>query len=136
MRTRKARATLLVTLLASVAVAQTPAKPVRIGKLCPMKCDGLAHVTLDDEIRKLGWVEGHNLIMERKEAEGRFERLPNLAAQLVHSKPDLIVASATPPARAAQAATSEIPIVFAFVGDPVGVGLVQSLARPGAISPG
>src|ERR671912_910757 len=96
MRTRKALATLLVTLLTSAAVAQTPAKPARIGKLCPAKCDGLAHITFEDEMRKLGWIEGKNLITERKEAEGRVECLPGLAAQLVGSKPNLLVASSTP----------------------------------------
>jgi putative tryptophan/tyrosine transport system substrate-binding protein len=131
MRMRKALATLFVTLLTSAAVAQTPAKPARIGKLCPMKCDGVAHTAFDDEIRKLGWVEGTNLTIERKEAEGRFERLPELAAQLVRSRPDLIVASTTRTVQALKSATSEIPIVFAAVADPVGVGLVQSLARPG-----
>src|ERR671913_173218 len=131
MRTRKALATLLVTLLTSTAVAQTPAKPARIGKLCPAKCDGLAHITFEEEMRKLGWIEGKNLITERKEADGRFERLPDLAAQLIGSRPDLIVASSTRPVQAVKNATSEIPIVFGFIGDPVGVGLVQSLARPG-----
>ena len=89
-------ATLFVTLLTSAAIAQTPAKTARIGKLCPMRCDGIAHTSIDDEIRKLGWVEGTNLTVERKEAEGRFERLPELAAHLVRSRPDLIVASTTP----------------------------------------
>jgi putative ABC transport system substrate-binding protein len=131
MRTRKALATLFVTLLTSTAVAQTPAKPARIGKLCPAKCDGLAHVTFEDEMRKLGWIEGKNLITERKEADGRFERLPDLAAQIVGSRPDLIVASSLRPLQAVKNATSEIPIVFAAVGDPVGTSLVQSLARPG-----
>ena len=131
MRMRKALATLFVTLLTSTAVAQTPAKPARIGKLCPAKCDGFAHIIFEEEMRKLGWIEGKNLITERKEADGRFERLPDLAAQLVRSRPDLIVASTTRPVQAVKNATSEIPIVFAAVGDPVGMGLVQSLARPG-----
>jgi len=131
MRTRKALASLFVTLLTSVAVAQAPAKPARIGKLCPMKCDGLPHISFEDEMRKLGWIEGKNLITERKEAEGRFERLPELAAQLVRTRPDLLVASSTPAVQAVKRATSEVPIVFSAVGDPVGVGLVQSLAHPG-----
>jgi putative tryptophan/tyrosine transport system substrate-binding protein len=131
MKMRKALATLFVTLLTSTAVAQTPAKPARIGKLCPMKCDGLPHMSFEDELRKLGWIEGINLITERKEAEGRFERLPELAAQLVRSKPDLLVASSTPGVQAVKRATSQIPIVFSAIGDPVGVGVVQSLARPG-----
>jgi putative tryptophan/tyrosine transport system substrate-binding protein len=131
MRMRKALATLFVTLLTSTAVAQTPAKPARIGKLCPAKCDGLAHVTFEEEMRKLGWIEGKNLITERKEADGRFERLPEMAAQLVRSRPDVIVASTLRPVEAVKNATSEIPIVFAAVGDPVGMGVVQNLARPG-----
>jgi putative ABC transport system substrate-binding protein len=128
---RTALATLFVTLLTSTAVAQTPAKPARIGKLCPAKCDGLAHVTFEEEMRKLGWIEGKNLITERKEADGRFERLPEMAAQLVRSRPDVIVASTLRPVEAVKNATSEIPIVFAAVGDPVGMGVVQNLARPG-----
>jgi putative ABC transport system substrate-binding protein len=128
---RKALATLFVTLLTSTAVAQTPAKPARIGKLCPMKCDGLPHMSFEDEMRKLGWIEGKNLITERKEAEGRFERLPELAAELVRSKPNVLLASSTPGALAVKNATSEIPIVFSAVGNPVDMGLVQSLARPG-----
>jgi putative ABC transport system substrate-binding protein len=131
MRMRKALATLFITLLTSTAVAQTPAKPARIGKLCPAKCDGLAHVTFEEEMRKLGWIEGKNLITERKEADGRFERLPELAAELVRSRPDVIVASTLRPVEAVKNATSEIPIVFAAVGDPVGMGVVQNLARPG-----
>jgi putative tryptophan/tyrosine transport system substrate-binding protein len=131
MRMRKALATLFITLLTSTAVAQTPAKPARIGKLCPAKCDGLAHVTFEEEMRKLGWIEGKNLITERKEADGRFERLPEMAAQLVRSRPDVIVASTLRPVEAVKNATSEIPIVFAAVGDPVGMGVVQNLARPG-----
>ncbi len=131
MRMRKALATLFVTLLTSTAVAQTPTKPARIGKLCPMKCDGLPHMSFEDEMRKLGWIEGKNLITERKEAEGRFERLPELAAQLVRTKPNVLLASSTPGALAVKNATSEIPIVFSAVGNPVDMGLVQSLARPG-----
>src|SRR5918993_4917274 len=107
MRTRKALATLFVTLLTSTAMAQTPAKPARIGKLCPMKCDGLPHMSFEDEMRKLGWIEGKNLITERKEADGRFERLPDLSAQIVGSRPDVIVASSLRPVQAVKNATSE-----------------------------
>jgi putative ABC transport system substrate-binding protein len=87
---------------------------------------------LANELRKLGWIAGGNLIIERREAEGHYERLPDLAAELVRSRPELIVTAATPATQAAKKATSDIPIAFAFVADPVGVGLVQSLARPGA----
>jgi putative ABC transport system substrate-binding protein len=83
-----------------------------------------------EELRKLGWIEGTTIVIERKGA-GRLDELPALAADLVRSKPDLIVAIAPQPARAAKDATSEIPIVMLFVADPVGVGLASSLAHPG-----
>src|SRR5262249_61789959 len=82
-------------------------------------------------LRNLGWVVGHNIAMEVRYAQGRHERLPALAAELVRHKVDVIFASTTPAALAAQQATSTIPIVIGFVADPVGSGLVASLARPG-----
>jgi putative ABC transport system substrate-binding protein len=84
-----------------------------------------------DELRKLGWVEGGTIVVDRKAAEMRNERLPQLAAELVQSRPDLILAIAPQPTRAAKNATAEIPIVMLYVADPVGIGLAQSLARPG-----
>jgi len=78
-----------------------------------------------------GWVEGQNIVIEYRWAEGRLERFPALAAELVGLKLDLIVAASTPGARAAKQATSTIPIVMVYVSDPVGDGLVASLARPG-----
>jgi putative ABC transport system substrate-binding protein len=86
---------------------------------------------LEDELRQLGWIEGSTILIDRKAAAGRFEQLPQLAQELVQSKPDLIIASSPQPVRAAKNATTEIPIVMLYVADPVGVGLVQSLARPG-----
>jgi putative ABC transport system substrate-binding protein len=99
--------------------------------LCSPTCTGITIDALFDELRKLGRVEGTNLVVERKQADSRLDQLPGLAADLVRSKPDLIVAIGPQPARAAKDATSEIPIVILFVADPVGVGLASSLARPG-----
>jgi putative ABC transport system substrate-binding protein len=83
-------------------------------------------------LRKLGYIEGQNLVIEWRWAEGSLERLPVLAAELVRLKVDVIVASpGTPPTVAAKNATTTIPIVFTTVGDPVAQGLVAGLARPG-----
>jgi putative tryptophan/tyrosine transport system substrate-binding protein len=82
-------------------------------------------------LRELGWVEGQNIVIDYRYAEGRFDRLPALAAELVRLKMDIIVASPTPAAAAAKNATETIPIVMISVGDPVGLGLIASLARPG-----
>jgi putative ABC transport system substrate-binding protein len=82
-------------------------------------------------LRELGYVEGQNLAVERRWAEGRAERYHELAAELVALRPDVIVAAFTPSVSAAKRATSTIPIVMAIAGDPVGTGLVASLARPG-----
>ena len=82
-------------------------------------------------LRELGYVEGQSLMLEFRYAEGRNERFPGLAADLVALKPDVIVAVSTPAALAAKRATTTIPIVFVSVSDPVGTGIVQSHARPG-----
>jgi putative tryptophan/tyrosine transport system substrate-binding protein len=86
-------------------------------------------------LRELGWIDGRNLAIEYRWAEGRNERYAENAAELVRLKVDVIVTSATPPTAAAKQATALIPIVFAAVTDPVGVGLVATLSRPGATSP-
>ena len=82
-------------------------------------------------LRDLGYVEGRNVVIEYRDAEGKLERLLALAAELVALKVDIIVAPGTPQALAAKQATRTLPIVFAVAGDPVGSGLVTSLARPG-----
>jgi putative tryptophan/tyrosine transport system substrate-binding protein len=84
-----------------------------------------------DSLRDHGWIEGKNLIVDYRSAEGRTERLSALAAELVTLKPDLLVAGGPQVALALKSATATIPIVFVAVFDPVAIGLVQSLSRPG-----
>jgi putative ABC transport system substrate-binding protein len=81
-------------------------------------------------LRDLGWVDGQNIAIEVRYADGKRDQLPELAAGLVRSKVDLIFTSTTAAALAAKHATTTIPIVIGFVGDPVGSGVVASLARP------
>jgi putative tryptophan/tyrosine transport system substrate-binding protein len=82
-------------------------------------------------LRELGWVEGQNLVIEARWAEGRYDRLPALMAEVIGRKVDALVTYGTPAAIAAKKATSTVPIVVAVMGNPVGTGLVQGLARPG-----
>ena len=82
-------------------------------------------------LRELGYVEGKNIVIEWRYAEGKLDRLPALAAELVRLKVDIIVTAGAPATRAAKEATVTIPIVMTQVGDPVGSGFVASLARPG-----
>ncbi len=117
------------------AEAQQPGKVYRIGWLAstpPTTPEALrVWEAFTQGLRDLGYVEGKNILIERRYSEGRFERLPELAAELVRLKVDLIVASAAPEARAAKQATLTIPIVMVAAGEAVEVGLVASLARPG-----
>jgi putative ABC transport system substrate-binding protein len=115
------------------AEAQQTGKVPRIGFLDQSTASGIA-VLLEafrQEMRKLGWIEGKNITIEYRFAEQKNERLPELAADLVRLKVDLIVVSGTPSSLAAKSATTTIPIVMTNPGDPVGSGLVASLARPG-----
>jgi len=82
-------------------------------------------------LRELGYLEGKNILIEYRYAEGKSDRLPDLAAELVRIKVDVIVTTDTPAIRAARRATTTIPIVMANVADPVATGLIASLARPG-----
>src|SRR5438552_19098396 len=82
-------------------------------------------------MRDLGYVQGRNLVIQQRFADGKLERLPMLAKELVRLNPDVIFVSTTPGSLAAKAATATIPIVFLAVADPVGNGLDPSLARPG-----
>lgn len=93
-------------------------------------------VPFDQALRALGYAEGHNLVIEWREADGRVERLPALAAELVALKVELNVAGTGTAAVAASKATSSIPVVFVAAGDPVGMGLVKKLARPGGNATG
>jgi putative tryptophan/tyrosine transport system substrate-binding protein len=113
--------------------AQQTAKVARIGFLDNSTVSGSA-VLLEafrQELSKLGWSEGKNITIEYRFAEQKLERLPELAADLVRLKVDLIVASGGPTPLAAKSATTTIPIVMTTAPDPVGAGLVASLARPG-----
>jgi putative ABC transport system substrate-binding protein len=116
----------------SLAGAQQTGKIPRIGFLDSGTAAGRAVLveTFRRELTKLGWVEGKNITIEYRFAEQKLERLPELAADLVRLKVDLIVAQGTPVALAAKSATTTIPIVMASGGDPVGAGLVASLAQP------
>jgi len=82
-------------------------------------------------LRELGYIEGRNIAIEYLWAEGRLDRLPQLATELVQLKVDVLVTAGSPGIRAAKQATATIPIVMAAGGDPVGSGYVASLARPG-----
>ena len=115
------------------AEAQQSAKVVRIGYLSPLSAaaDSAHSQAFRQGLRDLGYLEGQNATIEARYADGRFGRLPELAAELVRLKVDVIVAAPTSAVRAAQQATHTVPIVMAFSGDPVGDGLVAGLARPG-----
>jgi putative tryptophan/tyrosine transport system substrate-binding protein len=107
-------------------------KLVRIGALVLTSADAQSLAkALREGLRELGYAEGQNLVFEFRSADGNADRLPNLAAELVRLQVDVIVATFTPCALAAKQATTTVPIVMAAVADPVGSGLVQSLARPG-----
>ena len=131
------RHTLLCVIVAGLlatslnAGAQRAEKVAHIGILCFIRCEGAGVDAFRAGLRSAGWVEGGNLHIDYRAAGGRFDQLPAAAQELVDLKPDLIVASTPQTSRAAKNATSTIPIVFLAVADPVRVGLVESLARPG-----
>jgi putative tryptophan/tyrosine transport system substrate-binding protein len=115
------------------ARAQQAGKLPTIGFLGPTtpSAGGQLFAAFVQRLRELGWVEGRNVAIEIRWAEGRSERFAEIAAELVRLKVDVILTHSTPPVLAAMRATSSIPIVFATGGDPVGIGAVASLARPG-----
>jgi len=112
------------------AGAQQRAKVPRIGILSS-DAASTREEAFRQGLRDLGYVEGQNVVIESRYADGRFEKLPGLATELVRLNVDVIVASPTEAIRAAQGATKTIPIVMAFSGDPVGSGIVAQLAHPG-----
>ena len=118
-----------------VAEGQQPASKVyRVGVLANAleTADGPLFEAFLDGLAKLGYVEDQNIVIEWRSSEGDAEQLPVLAADLVRSKVDIIVATSLGPARAAALATKTVPIVFVVSADPVGHGLVSNLARPEA----
>src|SRR6266498_818393 len=119
--------------IVQLSQAQQAGKIFSIGYLDNSTASGSASLVdaFRQELSKLGWVEGKNITIEYRFAEQKPERLPELAADLVRLKVDLIVGTSGPAASAAKGATSAIPIVIANAADPVGEGLVASLARPG-----
>jgi len=130
----------LVTVLGGAAVAwpltaraQQPGKMPRIGYLGSSSPSLEPHyvAAFRQKLRDLGHVEGENIVIEYRWAEGQDDRLPNLATELIRLEPDIIVTTGTPSTLAAMHATKTIPIVMASAGNPVGVGLVASLVRPG-----
>jgi len=132
---RKILMGLCLTLATSLSSGQQQDKVWRIGILDMRLPSGV----MDPELiggfmmglRDLGYIEGKNIVADFRFAEGHYERLPALAAELVRNKPDVIVTYTTPAARALRQATTTIPIVMMSVADPVGNGLAASLARPG-----
>src|SRR5438105_3870550 len=115
------------------ASAQQPKKVHRIGFLSAASRSAIATRTeaFRQGLRELGYVEGKNIVIEWRSAEGKLDRLSELAAELVRLKVDVIVTGGPLPTRAAKEATVTLPIIMAFNNDPVGLGFIRSLARPG-----
>lgn len=125
-------------LLAAPLAGKAQPRTYRIAYLSGGFSGPPAHLpkALFDSLAELGYREGQNLVVERRYAKGQLERLPALAAELVALKPELIFAIGAQPSLVVSKATSTIPIVFVGVGDPVGRGIVRSLARPGTNATG
>ena len=123
-----------LAICSNVASAQMRAKPYRIGLLSGFsRADVIIFAdALRLELKKLGWIDGENVVLlDPRTADGRNERLPLLAEEVVRLDPAVIVVQTAPATRALKQASRSIPIVMVGVGDPVGYGLVDSLARPG-----
>ena len=126
-------ATLALAILAAplAPTAQQAGKIYRIGMLLPLGLTPPILTTFLTGMRDRGWTENQSFVAEPRYAEGRLERLPELAAELVRLKVDVLVTMGTPATMAAKHATATTPIVFGLVGDAVGAGVVPNLARPG-----
>jgi ABC-type uncharacterized transport system substrate-binding protein len=130
------KAMLAAVLLTQLAIrepasAQEPVKMARVGFLAPQGRSLPLFEAFKKGLADLGYVEGRNVVIEPRFAEGQFERFPGLLAELVHLKVDVIAVTGAVTARAAKKAVSHIPIVFSMVVDPVADGVVTSLERPG-----
>ena len=125
----------IIAMSRAVRAQQAATRIYRIGYLVAGSAGAGESARLSDAFRdslaELGWIEGRNVVIEYRAAEGQVDRLPHLAVDLVRMHVDVIVALPTPAALEARRATSTIPIVMVSVGDPVGLGLVESLAKPG-----
>src|SRR5215469_1603891 len=122
---------LMLLAVAGIAEAQHPAKVFRLGYLSSAVTDSARVEAFRRGLRELGYVEGKSIVIEYRYSEGKLDRLPALAAELVRLKVDIIVTGAPSATRAAKEATVTIPIVMTNDADPVGAGFVASLARPG-----
>src|SRR5262245_60173391 len=122
----------LALLAAPLAEGQQTGKVYRIGFISTAGPDKIQHFikALDEGLREPGYVEGRNLVFERRFADGKQERLPALAAELVRLNVDVIVTGSNPAIAAVKQATSTVPVVMTTSRDPVGSGFVASLARP------
>ncbi len=124
----------IAALCASSSVdAQQSAPTRRVGYLTGASLSGRAAnlAAFRHRLGELGYAEGSNLVLDLRAASGRFDRLPSLARELIALTPDVLFVTTTPATLAAKAATTRIPVVFALVADPLGAGVVDSLARPG-----
>jgi putative tryptophan/tyrosine transport system substrate-binding protein len=130
----------LLTSLAGAFAAPVGAEAQRVGKVyrigylavtAPTRGTLPLWEAFQEGLREAGYVDGQNIVIERRYSEGKAERFPDLASEFVRLQVDVIVVTSTPAAKAAKQATGTIPIVMVNVGDPVGSGLIASLARPG-----
>jgi len=119
-------------LASSLVVAQPTGKVHRIGFLRHFACpDQFGLKDLRQRLGELGYIEGRNIVIECRAAPGKWEELPELAAELVRLNIDVLVTEGTPASLAAKQATRLVPVIMVYVGDPVASGLVSSLGRPG-----